>query len=352
MSIIMHIDLDAFFAAVEERENVELRGKPVIIGADPHSRRGVVSTANYRAREYGIHSGMPISRAHRLCPDGVYLPVNFALYWQASERVMAIIRRHAEKFQQASIDEAYLDVSSAGSFDEAEQRARALKYEIFDNEKISCSVGIAPNKLVAKIASDHNKPDGLTVVREHDMQNFLFPLPVRTLYGVGKKTEEVLQGIGIRTIGDLARYDVQSLMRALGRWGMYLHYLANGVDESQVEEIEGIQSLGREVTFEEDTSDVISLAETLDAIAADLAQALRYEGVSFRTVAIKVRFENFETHTRQRTLLRSAADVEAIKAAARDLFEKFYQSKKKIRLIGIRVSNLSYEGRQKSLREY
>ncbi|MBI2971653.1 MAG: DNA polymerase IV [Candidatus Aenigmarchaeota archaeon] len=354
MRIILHLDLDAFFAACEVREKPELKGKPVVIGADPKGGRGrgVVSTCNYSAREYGIHSGMPISQAHRLCPHAAFLPVNFRLYWQVSERVMMIARKYSEKFQQSSIDEAFLDVSSCSSFEQAEQLAQRLKQEISDNEGITSSIGIGENKLVAKIASDYRKPDGLTAVRPEQTKEFLFPLPVRKLYGVGRKTEQLLQTLDISTVGDLAAYDVQSLTSLFGKWGLQLHLFSNGIDESAVEEVEGIQSIGREVTFEEDTNDLMLLNETIDAIAGDIAETLQEERIRFRTVTLKVRFENFETHTRQLTLGRDAADKETLQAAAQELLLKFADSKKKVRLIGVRISNLSFGGKQKSLNEY
>ncbi len=352
MRIIMHLDLDAFFAACEARERPGLKGKPVVIGADPRGRRGVVSTASYEAREYGIHSGMPISKAYRLCPHAVFLPVNFRLYWDVSERVMRITRKYADKFQQTSIDEAFLDISGCGGFEAAGKIANELKKEIFDREGLTCSIGIGPNKLIAKTASDYRKPDDLTVVQPENVKEFLFPLPTRRLYGVGKKTGQALNSIGIETIGDLAQYDVQSLEGMFGRWGVQMHLMANGADDSEVEEVEGIQSIGREVTFQEDTSDIALLDETIDAIAEDIYGTISQENIAFRTLAIKVRFENFETHTSQRTLNRLAAEKETIKSVAKDLFGKFAESKKKIRLIGVRVSNILFEGEQKSLKDY
>ena len=292
MKIIMHMDLDAFFAACEIKERPELAGKPVIIGADPKGGRGrgVVSTCSYEAREYSIHSGMPISRAYRLCPHAVFLPVNFELYWQVSSSIMNIARRYADKFQQSSIDEAFLDVSSYGSFEEAGRIAKKLKMDIFEKEKLTCSIGIGPNKLIAKIASDFRKPDGLTAVEENHVKDFLFPLPVRKLQGVGKRTEYILKEWGIDTIGDLANYDRNLLIENFGKWGIYMHLLANGIDDSEVVEEEGIQSIGREVTFEEDTNDILILNETIDSISEDIYQIIKENGILFKTVTLKIRF--------------------------------------------------------------
>ena len=353
MRIIMHMDLDAFFAACEIRERPELAGKPVIIGADPKGGRGrgVVSTCNYVAREYGVHSGMPISRAYRLCPQGTYLPVNFQLYWSVSSSIMSIARKYADKFQQSSIDEAFLDVSSRGSFEEAERIAKKLKIDILEKERLTCSIGIGSNKLIAKIASDFKKPDGLTVVR-NQAKEFLSVLPVRKLHGVGKKTEHILKGFGIDTIGDLASYDRNLLIENFGKWGLYMHMLANGIDESEVIEEEGIQSIGREFTFEEDTNDILLLNETIERMVEDLRQTIKENGIFFRTVVLKIRYQNFETHTKQRTLENPTDDADAIKNTAKELLMKFFDSKKRIRLIGIRLSSLSFSGQQKRIEEY
>ena len=354
MRIIMHMDLDAFFAACEIRERPELEGKPVIIGADPKGGkgRGVVSTCNYIAREYGVHSGMPISKAYRLCPRGIYLPVNFELYWQVSGNIMNIARHYADKFQQSSIDEAFLDVGSCGSFEEAERIAKRLKIEIFDKEKLTCSIGIGPNKLIAKISSDYKKPDGLTVVQESKVKDFLFPLDVRKLYGVGKKTEQILKEWGIDTIGDLAKFDKNLLIENFGKWGLYMHQLANGVDESEVIEEEGIQSIGREVTFEEDSNDILLLNETINTVSEDIHRAIKENEIFFRTVTLKIRFQNFETHTKQKTLMNATNDVNAIKDTAKDLLRHFTDSKKKVRMIGVRVTSLSFTGQQKRIKEF
>ncbi len=216
--IIFHLDMDHFYTAVETRENPELKDKPVIVGADPKmgQGRGVVSTSNYEARKSGVRSGMPISRAWKLCPQAVYLPPNFPLYIQASNEIMAIARSFADKFEQWGIDEAFLDVSmKVKNFTEAEVLAKSLKQKIREKENLTASIGVGPNKLIAKIASDHQKPDGLTVVAEEDAENFLQSLPVRKLLWVGRKTEERLKAMGVNTIGELAHYDPSVLAEEL-----------------------------------------------------------------------------------------------------------------------------------------
>jgi len=341
MRIVFHIDMDAFFAAVEERERPELKGNPVVVGADPKGGkgRGVVSTCSYEARKYGIRSGMPISIAYRLCPSAVFLPVNFPLYWSASDRVMTVLRKHAEKFQLAGIDEAFIEPKNVRTYTQAEALARKLKKEIKDKEHLTCSVGIAPNKLVAKIASDFNKPDGLTVVRPEEVRDFLAPLDVRKLYGVGPKTEQALKSMGMKTIGDIRKQDPGKLAEIFGKWGSVMHLYAQGEDDSAVEEREGPKSIGREVTFEEDTADFSMINSVLNEISEDIYNTAKNAGYDFRTVVLKIRFTGFETHTKQKKAGDKSAD--GIKRTAEDLLLNFANSKKKVRLIGLRLTNLS-----------
>lgn len=346
--------MDSFFASVEMRENPNLIGKPVIVGADPKGGkgRGVVSTCSYEARKYGVHSGMPISRAYKLCSSAVYLPVNFTLYTRASENVMHILRSHAEKFQQVSIDEAYLDVSSIGSFEAAKELALKIKKEILEKEKLTSSIGVGPSKIVAKIASDYKKPDGLTVIEPSQVKDFLSPLPVRKILGVGKKTEAELKNIGIETIGQLANYDIQKLLPQFGKWSVYLRNLANGIDDSEVREEEICKSISRETTFEEDTDDPQILNQIMDAIAEDVQKALLEEGFLFKALSIKVRYRGFITHTRAHTLEHFTDDINVMKDISKSLLKEFLNGKK-IRLIGIRLSNLEKaRARQKSMEEF
>ncbi len=352
--IILHVDMDSFFASAEVRENPELKGKPVVVGADPKGGkgRGVVSTASYEARKFGIKSGMPISRAYKLSSSAVFLPVNFPLYIKVSGEVMDILRNYARKFQQVSIDEAFLDVSDLGSIEAAKALALNIKKEIMDKAKITCSIGVGPNKIVAKIASDFKKPDGLTVVEPSMVRDFLSPLPVRKITGIGKKTEAELKEIGIEKIGQLAGFDVQGLISHFGKWGIYMHDLANGIDESEVTEEECCKSISREITFEEDTNDPAVLKKTMDAIADDIHRALADEGFLFRTLSIKVRSTRFITHTRASTLDHITEDPDLIREVSSELLNEFLGSEK-IRLIGIRLSNLEKKtSRQKSMNEF
>ncbi len=347
----MHVDLDAFFAACEERENPALKGRPVIIGADPKGGfgRGVVSTANYEARKYGIQSAMPISKAFKLCPGGVYLRPDFALYEKVSANVMEILREKADKFEQAGIDEAFLDVSSAGDYDKAERIAREIKREIEEKERITASVGIAPNKMAAKIASDENKPDGLAVVRPAEIKGFIWPKSVRKLWGIGPKTEATLREMGISTIKDLADADIMKLRNKLGNMADYFKFLAHGVDESLVEERTEMKSFSREHTFEEDTNDAKEIMSVINELSRDVFEQAKTNGVNFKTVTLKIRFSNFETHTRAKSLPFHTNGEDSIKNNAVSMADEFLKTKRKIRLVGVRVSNLRFGTAQKRL---
>ena len=350
--VIFHVDMDQFFAAVEERERPEIRGKPVVVGADPKegTGRGVVSTCNYEARKYGVKSGMPIARAWRLCPNAVYLPVNYSLYQKVSAQIMAILRTHADKFERWGLDEAFLDVTSrVKNFEEAEKLAQKIKKEIYEKERLTCSIGVGPNKLVAKIGSDFEKPDGLTVVREEDAKAFLSPLRVRRLLWVGRKTEGRLNRMGIKTIGDLADYDASVLAEKFGAAGTQLYLSAQGIDNSEVQELWERKSMSRETTFEEDTSDYALIFDTLDAISEDLHQELTASNFTFKTTTVKIRYENFETHTHGKTLPFFTDRLKDIKKSARDLAQDYLRPNRKIRLIGVKLSNLLSTEKQKRL---
>jgi len=346
------VDMDHFFAAVETREHPEYKGKPVVVGADPKEGRGrgVVSTCNYEARKYGIRSGMPISRAWKRCPHAVYLPVNYKLYTQVSSRIMKILRGYADKFEQWGIDEAFLDVSSkVKDYEDAKQLAQKIKQEIYKKEGLTCSIGVGPNKLVAKIASDFKKPNGLTVVEEKDVEAFLAPLPVNKLLWVGKKTAQKLNTLGIKTIGDLANYDPSVLAEKFGVWGTQIYLSAHGIDKSEVQERWEIKSMSRDTTFEEDTSDVNLILETLDALAEDVHKQLINSNFTCKTVTVKIRYENFETHTHGKTLPFLTDRLSDIQKTARELIQVYLRPDRKVRLVGVRLSNLVSSEKQKKL---
>ena len=350
--IIFHLDMDHFYTAVEEREQPNLKGKPVIVGANPKEGkgRGVVHTCNYEARKLGIRSAMPISKAWKLSPEAVYLSPNFELYVRVSNRIMDILRKHVNKFEQWGIDEAFLDMTSiAKGYAEAEALALQIKKEIFESEKLTCSIGIGPNKLVAKIASDHQKPDGLTIVKEEEDEAFLAPLPVRKLLWVGRKTEQKLLTMGIKTIGDLAHYDPAVLTESFGVGGTQLYLMAHGIDRSEVEERGQAKSISRDVTFEEDTMDFEFVLSTLDELSEEVHKDVLSQSFCFKTVTIRVRYENFETHTHGKTFPLMTNRVQDLKKTARELMRGYLRSERKIRLIGVRVSNLTSIQEQKTL---
>ena len=360
MRIVGHLDMDAFFAAIEERENPSLCGLPIVVGADPRGGkgRGVVSTANYKAREYGIHSALPISKAWWLSeaakehgtPPATFLPVRMERYAEVSTHVMETLRRFVYLVEQASIDEAYFDLSSCESYTLAEEVCRKMKRAIRDEERLTASVGIGPNKLIAKIASSMCKPDGLTTVREEDVAPFLAPLPVRTIPGVGPKTEAELTRIGVTIIKDMRRFSQEELRGMFGKRGLDLYQKIRGRDESPIEETYEAKSIGEQETFEQDTRDESVLVERLRAICQDVIDRLAAEGFThFRTVVLTVRFADFETKSRSHTLPSPTGDPRVLEEEARKLFVPFLDERenphaKLIRLIGVRLEKLERFG--------
>jgi nucleotidyltransferase/DNA polymerase involved in DNA repair len=338
---ILHVDMDAFYAAVEQRDHPELRGKPVIVGADPKEGRGrgVVSTASYEARKFGVGSAMPISQAWRLCPHGIYRPVDMAKYLEVSRQVMEILRRYTDLVEPVSVDEAFLDVTgSRRAFGSGEDVARALKAAIKGETRLTASVGVAPCKLVAKIASDMRKPDGLVVVPSGTEETFLAPLPVRRLWGVGPKMEEQLIRLGVHTIGDLTRLDERKLTTRLGTHGHDLLLLARGIDDRPVHADSGeAKSLGQEHTYDEDTDDLARLRRTLLDLADGVARRLRSHGLRGRTITLKYRDETFATITRAETLSRPTDSGNTLFRTASKLFETAHRGRR-VRLLGIYVT--------------
>lgn len=355
MRIILHLDMDAFFASVEERDKPWLNGKPIVVGADPKegAGRGVVSTANYAARKYGIHSAMPISTAWRFSenaaaegkPRAVFLTGTYHKYGETSARIIDIMRAHIDILEPASIDEAYGDVSSVGSYAKARGIAEKIKKEIAVKEKLTCSVGIGPNKLVAKIAAGSHKPDGLTVVTPREAQDFLDPLSAKELPGVGPKSAAVLARHGIHTVADLRRVGKEKLTEWFGKWGSEMCERANGHDERPVVVEYETKSIGEQETFEHDTRDAGFLMERLAAMCGSVSKKAAAQGCSWKTVSLTVRFGDFETQTRARTLPKPAHDFKTLKTEATKLFLSFLDARenpcrKSIRLLGVRVEHL------------
>jgi DNA polymerase-4 len=336
---ILHVDLDAFFAAVEQRDRPELRGKPVIVGGSDPTQRGVVSAASYEARAFGVHSAMPLRTALRLCPHGVYLPVDGRKYQAASREVMAILRRFTDQVQPISIDEAFLDVTgSRALFGDGEAIARSIKEAVAGEVGLTASVGVAATKLVAKIGSDLRKPDGLVVVGPGEERAFLAPLPISRLWGVGEKTAAALREFGVATIGDLAALPPDLLERRFGKHGASLVGRAQGRDADPVATGEPAKSIGHEHTFGHDTANREVIERTLLGMADGVAWRLRSAGLRAATIHLKLRDSTFATITRQTTLEVPADLTEPIYEAALRLLRKELHGQR-IRLVGVTASN-------------
>ena len=341
--IVFHVDMDAFYVSVERRENPDLNGKPVIVGADPKSGtgRGVVMACSYEAREMGIRSGMPIGMAWRKVPTAVYLRPNYELYGAVSESVMNVLRSYADILEHVSIDEAFLDVTSkVRGFDDALEYAARVKAAIREREGLACTIGVAPNKSIAKIASDLAKPNGLKVVRPAEVVTFLDPLPVTKISGVGTKTAELLERVGVRTIRELARFPGAELKKILGKNSVWLWGIARGLEELPVEERPDPKSISVERTFDRDVSEWAVVRETLRDVAHNVFLRARAQGATFRTIGIKIRFEGFQTHLRERTLASHVLDEEVLVNVTQELAQEFADRKRRVRLLGVRVTHL------------
>ncbi len=339
MRKILHIDMDAFFAAVEQRRNPDLAGKPLVIGGsgDP-TKRGVVSTASYEARKFGIHSAMPLRTAYKLCPHAIFLPVDYREYSRVSGKIKDVLREFCPIMQDVGIDEAFLDISHMDK--PAEAIANEIKIKIKQETGLTCSIGIAPNKLLAKIASDMQKPDGLTIITENDIEIRIWPLPVRKLWGVGPKTEAHLKEMGIETIGVLAALPMDRLIERFGNsYGRYLHDASRGIDESPLVTHWEPKSTSREITFEHDVGNWQVIARTLAELTREVANDTKQSGYKGRTVTVKVRFSDFETHTRAKTLAEPTNAADEIRTAAFACLKRF-ELKKKVRLIGVKMGGL------------
>ncbi len=348
MRRILHIDMDAFFSSVEQKRHPELVGKPVVIGGggDP-TKRGVVSTASYEARKFGIHSAMPLMTAHKLCPNAIFLPVDYEEYSRISRKFKAVLGEFTQIIEDVGIDEAFLDISSIDK--SSEEIAKGIKKRIKEETDLNCSIGIAPNKLLAKIASDLDKPDGLTIITEEDIEKRIWPLPARKLWGVGPKTEAYLkEKMGIKTIGELAALPLERLIEEFGQsYGSYLYEASRGIDESHLVTHWEPKSISKETTFQTDIDNWQLIAKNLVELIQDVIASMKEEGYRGRTVTVKVRFTDFKTYTRAKTLDKFTDSEREIRRAAFDCLGRF-ELKKKVRLIGVRISNLEKEGNEDS----
>ena len=341
---IIHVDMDAFFASVEQRDNPEFMGKPVIVGANHFlgRGRGVVSAASYEARKFGIHSAQPISQAYRLCPNGIFLPVRGKRYLQVSRKIMAIFQQYTPLVESISLDEAFLDMTGTEKLlGDIEKVGRKIKEQIWEEEKLTASVGIGPNKLIAKIASDLRKPDGFVVVKDNEVEDFLNPLPVGKLWGIGEKTEEKLSKLGIYTIGQLAALPKEVLQSLFGRMGLVLYQHARGIDNTPVVPFRKAKSISNEITFEKDITDINVIRETLLALSDKVGYRLRQQELVGKTVVLKVRFSDFSTLVRHSTFPKPISMSETIYAEVFNLLETLNISYQPVRLLGVGITQLS-----------
>lgn len=343
--VIFHLDMDAFYASVEQRDNPDLAGRPVIVGAPP-TQRGVVCAASYEARKFGVRSAMPSATAGRLCPKGVFVWPRMEHYREESRTIMEIVSRSGATVEQMSIDEAYLDLSALCQAEDADASlmqslpwAEELKQRIRTERRLTATIGVASNKLLAKIASDHKKPDGLTLIREQDKLQFLRPLPVRALYGVGQVTEQVLLRVGVRTVGDLQDY-TGDLRALVGSFAPQLKQFSRGEDHRPLELGDDIKSVSGEQTFLKDTEDRKVLRACLKEQAGDISDRLKHRRLGAHTVQVKVRYGDFTTLTRQITVEEPLTEAQDIYRLGCFLLGRERLVSRPLRLLGLGVSNL------------
>ncbi len=356
--------MDAFFAAIEERDRPRLKGLPIVIGADPRDGRGrgVVSTANYKAREYGIHSAMPISQAWELSekarrvgqPPAVFIETSGRHYSEVSAKIFNLIRKKVPKIEVLSIDEAFLDLSFLKNFEKAKEFCLALKKEIKTHEHLTCSIGLGSNKLIAKIASDFKKPDGLTLVGSDDKKNnqkqieeFLDPLLIRKIPGIGPKTEGSLNNLGIKTIADLKKLSKEDLILNFGKWGLAIYEKARGIDDSVLSESEGTKSISEQETFSKDTLDSNFICDRLRVLLKGVYHQFETNNFkTFKTITLIIRFSDFKTKNRSHTLSSPAKDFKTLEFEALKLLYPFFDKRENprhqlIRLVGLRIEKLN-----------
>ena len=341
---IIHIDMDAFYASVEQRDRPEFKGKPVIVGGDPKSS-GVVAACSYEARKFGIHSAMPSVTAYRLCPDAVFIRPRFDIYRAVSSQLREIFCEYTDLVEPLSLDEAFLDVTeNYKGMPSATLIAQEIKRKVYDRTGgLTSSAGISFNKFLAKVASDINKPDGITVITPEMADEFIEKLPIRKFFGVGKVTEEKMLNIGIKTGADLKKYQKEQLIQIFGKSGNYFFDIAHGFDNRPVEPNRIRKSIGKETTFSEDIDDTDYMIEILEDIAAKLENSLIKKDAKGRTITLKVKYFDFQSITRSITVDESADSASVIMKYVRPLLSKTEAGEKKVRLLGISISNFDDE---------
>ena len=345
---IIHLDMDAFYPAVEILDNPELKGKPVIVGGS--TKRGVVSSASYEARKYGVHSAQPIAQAVKLCPQGIFLPVRMSRYKEISDKIFEIFHRFTPLVEPLSIDEAFLDITGTDRLlGDPVSVAKKIKKTIFKETGLTVSAGVAPSKFIAKIASDMDKPDGLTIVPESDIQAFLDPLPLSKMWGAGKVTQEKLARYNIKTFRDLRKFPLETLERIFGKNGLRMHFLAMGIDDRSVKVDHETKSVGHEETFLEDITDINSCERHLLGLTMKTAERMRHNHFKGKTLTLKVKYNDFTQVTRSLTLDDYTDDGMQMYITVRNLLEKTETGRRPVRLLGISISGLIVDGSSNQL---
>jgi len=344
---ILHADMDAFFSAVEQRENPELKGEAVIIGGVSLSNRGVVSTASYEARKFGVHSAMPIAKARKLCPDGIYLPARHGLYKESSREIFNILKKYTPLVEKLSIDEAFLDVKGCERlYGDAVEIAKKIKKEVKKKTKLTISVGVSVNKFLAKLASDFDKPDGLTIIKKDDVKSFMYKLEIDKIWGVGNVFAAKLAEEGVYKAGDIWSYSLEELKDKFGKAGVKLFFLSRGIDNREVKSQSEIKSISHEETFIDNISDQDKLFAYLFKMSEKVSFRLHSNSLRGNTIFIKVRYSDFSTYSRQKSLKVAVNSSEEIYQIAKTLLNKDNLLKKPLRLLGVGVANLCSEGKE------
>ncbi len=348
---IIHVDMDAFYASVEQRNNPSLKGKPVIVGGDPHSR-GVVAACSYEARRFGIHSAMASSVAYRLCPHAVFIHGHFDEYHCVSEQINEIFHEYSDLVEPMSLDEAYLDVTDNKTGSPSATRiAMEIRHKIFQKTRLTASAGVSYCKFLAKVASDYNKPDGLTVITPEQADGFIDRLPIGKFYGIGRVTEKRMIQLGVRTGHDLKKFTRDDLVGLFGKTGEYYYEIAHGIDERPVETDYVRKSIGKEETFEKDIDDIAEMGRILKTITGRVSIALEHHDAAGRTITLKVKFADFTCVSRSVTIEAAVNDAGIILMHAVNLLGRTEAGAKKVRLLGISISNLDTEEAGKTERQ-
>jgi DNA polymerase IV len=338
---IIHIDMDAFFASIEQKDNATFRGKPLIVGGNPKGR-GVVAACSYEARKYGIHSAMPCAQAARLCPMALFTPPRMERYIEISSHIMSIFRQYTAIVEPLSLDEAFLDVTSVGDrYPSATLLAKEICQQIYTELQLTASAGISYNKFLAKVASDINKPHGITTIPPKSAQQFLDTLPIRKFFGVGRVTEKKMRDLGINSGSDLKRWELESLVSSFGKIGAFLYKRVRGIDERPVEPTRIRQSIGSETTLSEDTKDLTEIHIILAELAEDLENSLLKQDKGASTITLKVRYKDFRTVTRSTTLKSAIFSRREILEKVPDLLAATHAGTEEIRLLGLSLSKLT-----------